>query len=485
MTNEMTTSPALADFPDRLSPMLVKELRQGLRARTFIVVFLVLQALTALILLSASIASSNDNAGITISRIIFIFLSMAVLIVQPLRGMNAIHTEIKGRTIDLMVLSRLSAWRIVLGKWVALLSQSALLLTAIAPYLVLRYFFGRMNLFGELSLLGVVFLASMLLTAVTVGLSASPSVLVRTVLPLLGAPFLFFAIPSLCISPAFGNFIDYLTFTDPDAKIVIPLVAAVALYLGWAALGFAAGMIAPPAENHATLRRIVALAFVGGCAVFCASTTPDRAEWTIIPLAICLTPVIAITLTETNRLVSIVCKPFVRFAAAGRAAGRFLYPGWPSGVFFVGLLAPFIAFCVLRADLDTEASVTMSAWFGSLLFPAACILPFSRRIKSLVTAYLLIFIGAAVFTVVLAILAEAMNSDGFLWIFAWLPPTHLVLVTRSTYFGDDAVLTASIMCNLVLYGMILVFALSHQKKISETEQEARTIDETPDPKAEH
>ncbi len=35
----------LADFSDRLSPMLVKELRQGLRAKTFVIVFLLLQGL--------------------------------------------------------------------------------------------------------------------------------------------------------------------------------------------------------------------------------------------------------------------------------------------------------------------------------------------------------------------------------------------------------------------------------------------------------
>ena len=33
----------LSDFPDRISPMLVKELRQGMRAKTFIVLFLALQ----------------------------------------------------------------------------------------------------------------------------------------------------------------------------------------------------------------------------------------------------------------------------------------------------------------------------------------------------------------------------------------------------------------------------------------------------------
>jgi len=171
-----STTPAatqgLDEFSDRLSPMLVKELRQGLRARTFVILFLAIQALLGVVLLSAVGAAAPERAGQTVSSVIFFFFSMAVLIVQPLRGVGALHQEIKGNTIDLMVLTRLGAWRIVLGKWIAIVSQSALLLAAIAPYLILRYFFGRMNLFAELLLLALVFLGSAAFTAITVGLSA-------------------------------------------------------------------------------------------------------------------------------------------------------------------------------------------------------------------------------------------------------------------------------------------------------------------------
>ena len=34
------TLPMLRDFSDRFSPIVVKELRQGLRAKTFVIVFL-------------------------------------------------------------------------------------------------------------------------------------------------------------------------------------------------------------------------------------------------------------------------------------------------------------------------------------------------------------------------------------------------------------------------------------------------------------
>ena len=126
----------LDDFSDRLPPMLVKELRQGLRARIFVAVFLGLQLFLGLVMLLATTASGLDGAGQVISQIIFLFFSLAVLVVQPLRGMNALYGEIKSSTIDMMVLTRLSARRIVIGKWAAVVGQTLLLFISIVPYLI-------------------------------------------------------------------------------------------------------------------------------------------------------------------------------------------------------------------------------------------------------------------------------------------------------------------------------------------------------------
>ncbi len=133
------------DFSDKLSPMLVKELRQGFRTNTFVVLFLVLQGLLALVLLIAGpIAASNDGlsgaAGGVVSKIVFCIYGLGILVVQPLRGISAVATEIKQNTIDLMVLTRLSAWRIVWGKWCSIMSQSILIVLSILPYLIFRLF---------------------------------------------------------------------------------------------------------------------------------------------------------------------------------------------------------------------------------------------------------------------------------------------------------------------------------------------------------
>ncbi|RYD49315.1 MAG: hypothetical protein EOP83_25325, partial [Verrucomicrobiaceae bacterium] len=252
----------LDEFSDKLSPMLVKELRQGLRGKTFVILFLALQGLLCVVLLSAIGASSDGDSGPSVSRVIFFFFGLAALVAQPLRGVGALHHEIKGNTIDLMVLTRLGSWRIVLGKWVAIVSQTGLLLMAIAPYLILRYFFGRMELFAELLLLGLIFAGSAIFTAITVGLSALPSIIIRGLVPLALAIYLAGGIMAVTFSHELSDLIKICTLQDSEDTWALVSGLAVGLYLGWMALAMGASMIAPMAENHSTSRRLVALGMV-------------------------------------------------------------------------------------------------------------------------------------------------------------------------------------------------------------------------------
>ena len=81
----------LTDFPDKLSPMLVKELRQGMRARSFTVLFLVFQGVLAFILLTASAVTSSDHSGSFASEVIFSLFAGAALFIQPMRGRRPCH----------------------------------------------------------------------------------------------------------------------------------------------------------------------------------------------------------------------------------------------------------------------------------------------------------------------------------------------------------------------------------------------------------
>jgi len=391
-----------------------------------------------------------------------------VLVIQPLRGIGAVSSEVKAGTIDLMVLTRLSAWRIVFGKWVALVSQSALLLTAIIPYLILRYFFGEMDLFAELLLLGCVFLGSMLFTAITVGMSASSSVLIRGILPVLGSPFLVFMILGFCLSDGIEELIDFFTFTDPDSPTIFGVCLGLGLFLAWTAIDFGAGIIAPLAENRASLRRLLILVIAVIWAVACHWV--DQ-EWMLLAIAVLLTPTIAMALTEPAALLPIVCSRFTRFGLPGRLAGRVLYPGWPSGVIFVILIAVAIFVGAVFVDAGDEGNILLSSWFGSLILPALCVLPFDKKIRNPFAIYTLIIVGAFTFTLILAGLSEAMNDEEFLWVFCWLPTTHIVLAV-SGLADDEAIMAGSVVWNAVMLLALFLVSMTRQGDILTAEQQA-------------
>ncbi len=469
----------LTDFSDRISPMLVKELRQGLRAKTFIAVFLSLQIFLGIMLLSASAASVSDRAGGVVSAMIFAFFSIAVLIVQPMRGVAALSTEIKSNTIDMMVLTRLSASRIVFGKWVAIVSQSALILLTIIPYLILRYFFGGMNLVGEIVFLGLLFLTSMALTAITVGLSGSSSVIIRALIPLFGTPILFMTMIGLMFGNGAREIIDLCSLDSRDSMISLLAYILAITYLGWSALTLGASLIAPAAENHSTLRRLISIgAMLAMIPVIRFSSLDEYLGAFLVWLI--AAPAILIALTESTMLVPTVCQPFVKRGLPGKAAGIFLYPGLASGILFTLLLAAVALFAVNlhpTASYDTEFHIISFAMLGSLLFPAALQAFLFKGEGQRVANYLLLLIGSGIVTGILAGLTEAMSNQKFLWLFIWNPSVFTVM-TDTGRFDDSSLYLAVCVVNLILIGILLVKSLhlfKHNREVvRKAEEELQT-----------
>src|SRR5262249_52894474 len=65
------------------------------------------------------------------------------------RALGGLQAEVETRSLDLLMLTRLNAWRIVLGKWISLIVQATLLLIAMLPYLVLRYFTDNADILAD------------------------------------------------------------------------------------------------------------------------------------------------------------------------------------------------------------------------------------------------------------------------------------------------------------------------------------------------
>jgi hypothetical protein len=452
----------LTDFPDKLSPMLVKELRQGMRARGFTMLFLSFQVMLAVVLLSAGAFSATDSAGTFASGVIFTAFAIAALIIQPMRGANALSAEITGNTIEMMVLTRLSAWRIVFGKWIAIVSQTALIAVTIIPYLILRYFFGGMVLLGEMVFLTLIFLTSMALTAVMVGLSGNTTKIFR-VLPVIAIVFLMNVVPRFLFTGGFGNFMDYCTLSNWDARISVFSYLCFISYLGWCALSFGTSVIAPVAENHSTIRRLIAL---GLTCIVAVLGVLDWVDYRILPMifGIILAPAVITALTEPSRMLPPIYKPFLKRGLPGKIASVVLLPGWPSGVFYSSLLlAISLGAMGLAAALksfptyDEEALIMCLAVIGAVLLPALLAANFSKSEDKRMTNFVVFLLLLVLFSVVPAIFTNINNHEKYLWLFIWNPLIFIPMMQESAFMKDQ-LLTAILIVDFIILILLWVTA---------------------------
>ncbi len=457
--------------------MLVKELRQGLRARTFVAVFLGLQLFLALVMLFATTASGVNGAGNVVSRIIFLFFMLAVLVVQPLRGINALFGEIKSSTIDLMVLTRLSARRIVFGKWAAIVGQTLLLFVSIVPYLILRYFFGGMNLFAEMLALSSVLILSVCLTGLSVGVSANRAILIRGLLPLAVAVFFLFSTFGICLDNGFEYLLREFTMQDDEFVAVFFSLLIGAIYIAWTAFGLGVSAIAPTAENHSTLNRVITLIVMAliGLILYLV-----HADWEAVPFAIgaAALPGIILAFGEKNFLMPRIAEPFVRRGFIGRMVGLILYPCWSAGVFYATLLIGIVYGLGLLAFNRVSSSgfyvpdwsLILSSLIGCLIFPAAVLVFFQKRISNYLGIYIGILAGSFAMMDAMFAIAERTNSQVSLWTFCWLPPVNLCM--QGSRFDEAIVLTVSVIFNAIYLGILLIYAISQLSIIRTAEQEA-------------
>jgi hypothetical protein len=456
------------DFSDRLSPMLVKELRQGLRTKAFIGVFLALQIILGIILLGAVSTSSSDQAGDTISNIIFIFFSIAVLVIQPMRGMGALSSEIKDNTIDMMVLTRLSAWRIVAGKWSAIVSQSALILVTIIPYLILRYFFGGMNLIGEVVMLFLIFITSAALTAITVSLSASTSVILRSILPLIGIPFgtyaLFAVLMFSRIGGGGGSFVDYCSLETTESSIGVSLFLAACIYYSFFMLSIGTSLIAPYAENYSTFRRIIALV-VTIAATIIGSIYVDQIVIMIAVYFAIFAPIFTISLTEFGAIVPPVIAKFNRYGFIGKFLGIFLLPTWATGVFFcylITIIACISMFFIPYSHHDVKELIIGMGMISSMIFPAILINIFKNNGPARVSNYILFTVATGVISLTLLGVSGSLPGS-ILWFFVWLPPVAM-LMTEHGGSDDDMLFYATAIFNVIYFVIFTCMAVRNFRR---------------------
>ncbi len=457
----------LRDFPDRLSPIVVKELRQGLRQPSFVILFLFLQGVLAMVVAGALFGASGTNLearlgmGGMISGFFFGLFSLAVLLVQPLRGLNALASETRGGTIDLLLLTRLDAWRITFGKWLSLTTQSALLLVAMLPYLMMRYFLGGMQLFDEVLWLLLLFFLGTVVCAGAVGLSSIRSLIIRGVVAVIVA-LGFLIVPQFVVLLfAFGGTGVLMGASGWWNLGLTPLQSAAGIggillgltFLAYACLEFGATRIAPPAENRSARKRLISLGALIVIPGLFLLTGSDARILSVAAIALIGSLAIADALSES---------PYFTSPSRHRLLHPFL-PGWPSGAIFGSLLTLIaMGLVIFSASLIgiNDSFVPLGVVAISFLIvtqPALIVAIFRSQERQPATAYIAILLGSCAIGLVIFMVAAAAGGEE---LFATLAIPAFPVVGFFAFAVDDypdlAVITATSFLALYLVVIAMI-----------------------------
>lgn len=176
-------------MPDSFSPVFVKELRQGLRAHRFVMPFVIAQVMAIVAVgTELGIAASDHNAGSGdftefLGGVLYMVLWLIIGVVMPLTNLGSLRSELGGgRNVELLLMSNLSRWQVVRGKWLVGFALSGLMLISLLPYLLTRYFAGGVDLLDNFRQVFMVFLLNGVLTALAIGASGFGNLIGRCLL---------------------------------------------------------------------------------------------------------------------------------------------------------------------------------------------------------------------------------------------------------------------------------------------------------------
>jgi len=161
---------------DALNPILVKETRQALKSRQFLVTFSLLLiasfgwSVAGSLMLMPSIYYSPSAPTLLVGY--YFLLAVPMLFVVPLAAYRSLAAEIDDGTLELLRVTTLSPMQIVVGKLCSAMLQMMLYFVALIPCVAYAYSLRGTDLPSLIVLLGIVLLAAVQLTIV--GLFLAP-----------------------------------------------------------------------------------------------------------------------------------------------------------------------------------------------------------------------------------------------------------------------------------------------------------------------
>ena len=364
---------------DLLNPLILKEMRQALRSKHFLIWVLLLTAYGAgAALIFARMKAEDPNSrtlGIGAFTACFAMLLFIACGLVPLNAFFGFAQEIKDRSLELVGITRLSPFAIMRGKILSPLIQTGIVISVLLPFFTFAYLLGGIDIVSILVLLAAAAMESTWLTVYALFLAAvAPNNNARM---LMGG--------SLAIGTVFGVLVvtagtaralqnqrlqQTLRDLFQDPEILWPVVGAGFFLISYAALFYtlAAGRISFRSANTSTApRAVLAIQWAGISAISLAVFEHTEGLSVValvygILMAIQWYGVGIYAATESEFLSQRVLRSRARASLPRRAAFLLLFPGGRRGLIFstlFSLLSLGLAGAMLRYPWHFS-----SAWAG-------------------------------------------------------------------------------------------------------------------------
>jgi hypothetical protein len=287
------TAPAQAEgacerLADRLepwtNPILVRSLRQALRSRVFLAVYLLVLGLSALAAVVTSLGNdlgAEGEAGRWLFNATVIAWTFSAWFAQPLVAIAAVVRERNEDTWDLVDLTGLPARRVVLGLLATALVQAAVVGAGLAPFLVLSYLLRGVD-FGLLLLavagipLGAAVLTALALLIGCLGPMRSARA-IETGLLTLGLAALQAAMALFWIEGADDLLGDLAR--HPELRLLLGMAASAGLGMIYLCCTLAITLLTHPARDRSSGGRLMAWVLLLAWLLWLAVATSWHGSW--------------------------------------------------------------------------------------------------------------------------------------------------------------------------------------------------------------
>ncbi|MEL6896444.1 MAG: ABC transporter permease, partial [Planctomycetota bacterium] len=269
----------LSFVSDYLNPILVKETRQALKSRQFVISFsmLLLCAFAWTLIGTVTFADQIQYSAVARQMLTGYFLVLAVpmLLIVPLFANRSLASELDDGTLELLSISTLTPRQIVLGKLASAIMQMALYFVALSPCVAFAYTLRGISLPSIVIILLLLIVSGVTLTIFALFLAPIGSGRFGQVLINLGLLSVLVAATGGVGSLVYGFLYENATPPDQYWPQIIGLSLGISFSICLFLLAATESQLLPKSENASTPVRwalLWATAIVVGVVVFATGT---------------------------------------------------------------------------------------------------------------------------------------------------------------------------------------------------------------------